>query len=57
MVSYKEIKEVLKMLGVNPYELYVLDKKSYVGWFPNLPERKPTVNVNKLSNIILGKES
>jgi len=53
---YKEIKELLKMVDVNPYELYILDKKSYTGWFPDLPERSPTVNVRQLSNIILGKE-
>jgi hypothetical protein len=55
-VSYKEIKDVLKMLGINPYELYVLDRKNFVGWFPDLPDRKPTVDVNKLANILLGKE-
>jgi len=55
-LAYKEIKEVLKMLGINPYDLYILNKKNYVGWFPDLPGRKPTVNVNRLSNILLGKE-
>ena len=55
-IQYREIREVLKMLGINPYELYVSSKENYVGWFPDLPERKPSVNVTKLSNILLGKE-
>lgn len=50
-VNYSDVKESLKILGVNPLEFKKSkpeDGYSFKGWFPDMPERVPKVDVKDL---------
>lgn len=51
---YRDVKESLRVLGVNPKDLLkrIHDGEAYKakGWFPDMPDRVPAVNVDDLLN-------
>lgn len=57
-VHYSDVKESLKVLGVNPKEFHDMLRGGSMtsgpgrlhGWFPDMPNRKPAVNVEDLYN-------
>jgi len=55
-ISYKELKETLCAFGINPNSFWkIVGEERLVGWFPGLPERVETVEINKLIDIIMEK--
>lgn len=52
VLDYRDIKVLLKKLGINPYDFYVLSGDRVTGWFPDLPEREPIASVDRLVNVI-----
>lgn len=57
-VYYRDVKETLKVLGVNPKEFLdkvrggslTMGEGKLKGWFPDMPDRVPAVNVEDLFN-------
>lgn len=53
-VHYKELKDALEMLDINPHEFWDVANR-VKGQFPNLTERKGEVN-ERIVKLILGGE-
>lgn len=55
-IHYSVLKELLKELGINPYDFWILSGDKVSGWFPDLPEREPIVSVDKLTHVLWEEE-
>lgn len=54
-VTYKELKEVLEELDINPYEFWLVANR-VEGWFPDIPERKSIKPTERIVKVILEGE-
>ncbi len=55
-IHYGVFQELFKELGINPYEFRVLSGDNVKGFFPDLPGRKPKVDINKLALVLWGEK-
>lgn len=55
-IHYGALQELLKHLGINPYEFMRLNEDKVEGWFPDLPDRVPKADIKELSRAIWGRE-
>lgn len=51
-IHYRVLKELLKEFGINPYDFWILSGDKVCGWFPDLPDRKPKISVDKLTHVL-----
>ena len=51
-IHYGAVKELFKVLEVNPDEFRKAYKGETEGWFPEMPERVSTVDVKELARVI-----
>ena len=56
LIHYEAFAELFKHLGINPYEFYKLSEGRVEGWFPDLPEREPKVDVKEFADLVWGRK-
>lgn len=54
-ISYEDVRVLFKQLDINPAEFSKHSQGHIIGWFPDLPERKSTINVKKLAKVMWQK--
>lgn len=51
-LQYSVFKELFKELGINPYDFRVISGNNVIGYFPNIPTRRPKVSVDRLAHVL-----
>lgn len=51
-VRYDVFVELFWIMGINPYEFQKLSGDHVMGYYPNLPSRKPKINVENLAKVL-----
>lgn len=52
-LDYSDVKNTLRILGINPKEFFdkIRDERTITGWFPDIKDRVPAVDIDKLCAI------
>lgn len=51
-VRYGVFRELFKIMGINPYDFWVISGDNVSGFYPNMPDRESTISVDRLAAVL-----